>query len=188
MHFEIDMVDSMPVLLKSNCDTEWSMSRCKSRPVHRGAFSLLELLVVIFIVTLLVAVALPTFGRVREAARRATDISNLRQLTGACLCYAQANDRKLPSGRMASAPVGADDYTWTNYATCWKPLLNISGTFATMSSCISVREGNTESNEFGQPQYDYANPNDVKLGWIYWGGSRRSDSRRIAQVPKHASS
>jgi type II secretory pathway pseudopilin PulG len=145
-------------------------SRSSPPSIVRAGFSLAELVVCVGILTVLAGLTFPTVSRVREAARRVTDLSNLRQLTAACLCYAQSNDGTLPPGRMASAPPGADDYTWTNYSTLWRPLLAASPDLAKLTSCISVREGFADADEFGQPQDDYASPNDIRLGWIYWAG------------------
>ncbi len=49
-------------------------------PAHRAAFSLIELLVVIAIIAILAAFLFPVFGRVRESARQATCINNMREL------------------------------------------------------------------------------------------------------------
>jgi prepilin-type N-terminal cleavage/methylation domain-containing protein len=54
--------------------------RTKAIPAHRAAFSLIELLVVIAIIAILAAFLFPVFGRVRESARQATCINNMREL------------------------------------------------------------------------------------------------------------
>lgn len=56
------------------------MVRTKAIPAHRAAFSLIELLVVIAIIAILAAFLFPVFGRVRESARQATCINNMREL------------------------------------------------------------------------------------------------------------
>ncbi len=136
--------------------------------VGRKAFTVLELLVVVGIVMVLMGILLPVVGRVRESSRRASDLSHLRQLTMACLQYAGDNEGLLPAGRMASAPPKQDDYTWINYKTCWKPLLDRFPELNAINSCESVRLGYADAHEFGEWQQDYGD--DVKVGWIYWGG------------------
>jgi len=71
---------------------------------NRG-FTLIELLVVIAIIAILAAILFPVFARAREAARKATCIANVKQLTLACLMYAGDYDEILPSAA-ASADEG----------------------------------------------------------------------------------
>lgn len=64
----------------------------RSRTAPRGnpcaaAFTLVELLVVVAIVTLLVSILLPALGTARERARRVQCASNLRQIGAAWLMY-----------------------------------------------------------------------------------------------------
>ena len=132
------------------------------------AFSLIEALVVAGIISLLVALLLPTLGRVRESSRRTSDLSNLHQLALAATIYASDNDGALPQGRMAAAPVNSDDYTWTNYQHCWKPLVQRIPPLARTISCESVRDGDTD--DLGMLGIQYGAPDDIRLGWIYWGG------------------
>ncbi|UCH33158.1 MAG: DUF1559 domain-containing protein, partial [Armatimonadota bacterium] len=75
---------------------------------NRG-FTLIELLVVIAIIAILAAILFPVFARAREAARKATCISNCKQITLACIMYAQDYDEVLP------AAVG-DDNDGTSHA------------------------------------------------------------------------
>ena len=55
-------------------------------------FTLIELLVVIAIIAILAAILFPVFARAREAARKATCLSNLKQIALAALMYAQDYD------------------------------------------------------------------------------------------------
>jgi type II secretory pathway pseudopilin PulG len=135
-----------------------------------GAFTLVEVLIVAGILSLLVALLLPAVGRVHESSRRTIDVSNLHQLALASASYAVDNDGALPPGRMVAAPVNADDYTWINYSNCWKLLLQRIPASAANISCASVRDGDLDADEFGMLGAQYGAPDDVRLGWIYWGG------------------
>ena len=67
----------------------------------RGAFTLLELLVVIGIVAILAALMLPALASAREASRRTACLGNLRQAAIAIQCYADDNDGSIPYGPKA---------------------------------------------------------------------------------------
>lgn len=64
----------------------------------RRAFTLIELLVVISIIALLVGILLPALGAARRSAQGAVCMSNVRQMSTACISYADANNRMFPAG------------------------------------------------------------------------------------------
>jgi prepilin-type N-terminal cleavage/methylation domain-containing protein/prepilin-type processing-associated H-X9-DG protein len=64
------------------------------RPRH--GFTLVELLVVVGIIAVLVAMLLPSLHRVREGARQAICMSNLRQLGIGMYSYASENEQYFP--------------------------------------------------------------------------------------------
>jgi len=66
------------------------------RPVLRRGFTLIELLVVIAIIAILAAILFPVFAQAREAARKATCQSNLKQIGTACAMYSQDFDEIMP--------------------------------------------------------------------------------------------
>jgi prepilin-type processing-associated H-X9-DG protein/prepilin-type N-terminal cleavage/methylation domain-containing protein len=64
-------------------------------PLRQSAFTLIELLTVIAIIGILAAIIIPTVGKVRESARKAQSLSNLRQIGQAVIMYAQDNKDRL---------------------------------------------------------------------------------------------
>src|SRR5689334_17602385 len=73
---------------------------------RQDAFTLIELLVVIAIIAILAAILFPVFARAREAARKTSCLSNMRQLGTASKMYIQDYDECYPDSRV----------TWNNGA------------------------------------------------------------------------
>jgi prepilin-type N-terminal cleavage/methylation domain-containing protein/prepilin-type processing-associated H-X9-DG protein len=65
--------------------------------MKRKAFTLIELLVVIAIIAILAAILFPVFARARENARRASCMSNLKQIGLGVMMYVQDYDDTYPS-------------------------------------------------------------------------------------------
>src|SRR3712207_2136374 len=66
------------------------------REQRKYGFTLIELLVVIAIIAILASILFPVFGRARENARRASCLSNMKQLGLAFMQYTQDYDEILP--------------------------------------------------------------------------------------------
>ncbi len=75
---------------------------CRTRTKNRG-FTLVELLVVIGIIALLISILLPSLNRAREAARQVKCMSNMRQVVGAMVQFANEHKGWMP-GRAGSGP------------------------------------------------------------------------------------
>ena len=66
-------------------------------PGKRGAFTLIELLIVIAIIAILAAILFPVFAQAREKARQTACLSNQKQIGTAFMMYTQDYDENLPS-------------------------------------------------------------------------------------------
>jgi prepilin-type N-terminal cleavage/methylation domain-containing protein/prepilin-type processing-associated H-X9-DG protein len=78
----------------------------------RSAFTLIELLVVIAIIAILAAILFPVFAQAREAARKASCQSNLKQIALALGMYQQDYDgRMYASGMLPEFPATGPDGT-----------------------------------------------------------------------------
>ncbi|MDR1279424.1 MAG: prepilin-type N-terminal cleavage/methylation domain-containing protein [Opitutaceae bacterium] len=83
----------------------------------RRAFTLIELLTVIAIIGILAAIIIPTVGKVRESAKNARCVSNLRQCGSALMIFATENKNRIP---VASAQNEGEAGMWTRILTDWK--------------------------------------------------------------------
>lgn len=82
---------------------------------RRRGFTLIELLVVIAIIAILAAILFPVFARAREAARKASCQSNLKQIGLGFTMYAQDYDEVMPPWTANSTGAytgGAFELTW----------------------------------------------------------------------------
>ena len=70
-------------------------------------FTLVELLVVIGIIGLLMSVLMPTLARTKEKARQVKCMSNIRQISQACVMFATDHNGLMP-GRASGSIMGID--------------------------------------------------------------------------------
>lgn len=96
-----------------------SRSRC-------GAFTLLELLVVIGIICMLAALIFPGLEKARQRARCTQCIGNLKQIAAAVLMYADDHGQRLPGRR--SAKVGVSG--WHAYRSLMSGYVRSGGSSA----------------------------------------------------------
>src|SRR3712207_6784620 len=80
-------------------------ARARSHARSARAFTLVELLVVIGIVTILIGILMPVISRARVSGNRTSTLSNLRQIGAAVVIY--ANDAK--GAYPVDLPDGADE-------------------------------------------------------------------------------
>jgi prepilin-type N-terminal cleavage/methylation domain-containing protein/prepilin-type processing-associated H-X9-DG protein len=97
-----------------------------AKPVSDGkkGFTLIELLVVIAIISVLAAILFPVFARARENARRASCMSNMKQMGLATMMYTQDYDEKYPTTWMITTQPSPDGAAgWPSTAWYWMQLL-----------------------------------------------------------------
>lgn len=81
----------------------------------RRAFTLIELLVVVAIVAVLAAILLPVFTQAKESAKRATCLSNLRQVGAAFMLYGNDADDRFPDRRDLKLALPGGYRPWTGW-------------------------------------------------------------------------
>ncbi len=69
--------------------------------MRRHGFSLIELLVVLGVAWILISLLMPSFARIREAARRVSCASNMHQIAIAIESYSHDNRNRLPNSFFA---------------------------------------------------------------------------------------
>jgi prepilin-type N-terminal cleavage/methylation domain-containing protein/prepilin-type processing-associated H-X9-DG protein len=81
----------------------------------RRAFTLVELLVVVAIVAILAAILLPVLSQAKESAKRATCLSNLRQIGTAMAIYMGDADDRFPDRRDLKTSLPGGYRPWTGW-------------------------------------------------------------------------
>ena len=94
------------------------------------SFTLIELLVVIAIIAMLASMLLPALNKVRKKAREIQCASNLKQISFACISYAEDNKGFLPLNT-ASQYNYLYNYSLKNNGTSFPGYLNIPRTYDT---------------------------------------------------------
>jgi len=119
-------------------------------------FTLIELLVVIAIIAILAAILFPAFAKAREAARRSSCSSNLKQIGLGLMQYSQEYDEQLPAGVNG---VGA-------WALVIQPYIKSTNLFACPSN---TKSSNFMQNTGGKIPQSYV-ANGVESSKTYMGG------------------
>jgi prepilin-type N-terminal cleavage/methylation domain-containing protein/prepilin-type processing-associated H-X9-DG protein len=120
--------------------------------LNRKAFTLIELLVVIAIIAILASILFPVFARARENARRASCMSNLKQINLGMLQYTQDYDEHYPMYR-PGASTAARPYGW---ADAIQPYLKSEQIFQCPSDSAGPNDDPTYNGSTSSGYTDYA--------------------------------
>ncbi len=135
-------------------------------------FTVVELLVVIAIIGVLVSILLPAVGAVRDSARRAENLNNLRQIGMAMSSYAEANNDLLPPLVKRSPADPADLNKSVSWAFVILPYLEQDNIYIAWNPEEPVYSP-VNRVAMGNPLSVYANPRirDASANGLIIGGS-----------------
>ena len=106
---------------------------------NKKGFTLMEMLIVVAIIAILIAIAIPTFSSAMEKAREAADIANIRS------AYAQAMADSLCNNADASVKTGA-----MTQATAGWSYIEIPSYLSGASGWKNVQKGDTVTVKVAQ--------------------------------------
>ncbi|QOV92361.1 prepilin-type N-terminal cleavage/methylation domain-containing protein [Humisphaera borealis] len=157
--------------------------------MNRGAFTLVELLVVIGIIALLISILLPSLQRARMAAMKTQDLSNIRQAALACISYAGESRGRWPRGERGNGfgtGIGSDDLSQM-HSSFFDVLIRFNGSAPDATSaaqggvkvpaeklgvisCNAWLYDSPMSEKIADLAYYGGTGQRVQAGWVYWGG------------------
>ncbi len=98
------------------CSMLQNLLKMNTSSLHRKGFTLVEIMIVVAIIALLAAIAVPGFLRARKRSQASRILNDLRMIDSALDQYAIETNKK------SNDPVGTAD--WTSYVKKGSPLYN----------------------------------------------------------------
>ena len=155
----------------------------------RRGFTLIELLVVIAIIAVLMAILMPALQRAREQGKRASCLSNLRQLQFAWHMYADDSDGIIVNGCASWDLRGENPWAWIpNSSASSTEAQETFETGALYAYCPSVKVFKCPDGRTGRMGHirdcaSHERPTRIKvcLGWE--ASERRFHKRAVRDSP-----
>ncbi len=136
------------------CSMLQNLLKMNTSSLHRKGFTLVEIMIVVAIIALLAAIAVPGFLRARKRSQASRILNDLRMIDSALDQYAIETNKK------SNDPVGTAD--WTSYVKKGSPLYN------TGNSLLGTSYGAQTVDQIPQvPSTDYNVLSDV-AGTGFW--------------------
>src|SRR5471030_206482 len=126
------------------------------------AFTLIELLVVIAIIAILAAILFPVFAQAKAAAKRTSDISNIKQIGLAFAMYTNDHDDVYPTGGIYDfSNIG--QWPESSWATNVQPYIKSASMFYSPFDTIAASINASGNDSFFGPAISYV-PNSLSGG------------------------
>jgi len=135
-------------------------------------FTLIELLVVIAIISILSAILFPVFARARENARRASCMSNMKQIALGCIMYTQDYDGKMfPYKYNNSSNNNGSEMNMLAPYLKNAQIIRCPSSEENYSTCPSSDPYHWYCSSYGFPTVAGSDPRRAVMMNLAWGGS-----------------
>lgn len=124
--------------------------------MNRKAFTLIELLVVIAIIAILAAILFPVFAQAKAAAKRTSDLSNVKNIALGMFIYSGDSDDTAPCVFLGDwNDAGGNRYKMLEWKDLVLPYIKNGGTYPKADGTPNtVAQRGTNGGIFASPTYD----------------------------------